>query len=143
MIFKCYSSKKLITLNILHEVVPTWYSFTAESTEAMRIKCLAQGNNILLPGFEPSISVSQADILTITMMPYNTIPQWHHTMLRKQWHHTMLLYHIMLTCYFAMLSYYATLPFYHSTSPQNITLLHYLDILHYNTASQCYLTILP
>ena len=25
--FKCYSSKELITLNTLHEVVPTWYSF--------------------------------------------------------------------------------------------------------------------
>ena len=25
--FKCFSSEKLITLNILHEVVPTWYSF--------------------------------------------------------------------------------------------------------------------
>ena len=37
--------------------------FTAESTEAMRIKCLAQGNNILLPGFEPSTSVSKTDIL--------------------------------------------------------------------------------
>ena len=30
----------------------------------MRIKCLAQGNNILLPGFEPSTSVSKTDILT-------------------------------------------------------------------------------
>ena len=29
----------------------------------MRIKCLAQGNNILLPGFEPSTSASQTDIL--------------------------------------------------------------------------------
>ena len=27
LIFKCYSSEELITLNILHEVVPTWYSF--------------------------------------------------------------------------------------------------------------------
>ena len=27
VIFKCYSSEKLITLNILHEAVPTWYSF--------------------------------------------------------------------------------------------------------------------
>ena len=27
MIFKCYSSEDLITLNTLHEVVPTWYSF--------------------------------------------------------------------------------------------------------------------
>ena len=24
---KCYSSEKLIALNTLHEVVPTWYSF--------------------------------------------------------------------------------------------------------------------
>ena len=38
-------------------------NFTAESTEAMRIKCLAQGHNILLPGFEPSTSVSKTDIL--------------------------------------------------------------------------------
>ena len=29
----------------------------------MRIKYLAQGNNILLPGFEPSTSVSKTDIL--------------------------------------------------------------------------------
>ena len=27
VIFKCYSSEKLITLNTLHEVVSTWYSF--------------------------------------------------------------------------------------------------------------------
>ena len=27
VIFKCYSSEQLITLNTLHEVVPTWYSF--------------------------------------------------------------------------------------------------------------------
>ena len=27
------------------------------------MKCLAQGNNILLPGFEPSTSVSKTDIL--------------------------------------------------------------------------------
>ena len=37
--------------------------FTAQSTEAMRKKCLAQGNNILLPGFEPSTSVTKTDIL--------------------------------------------------------------------------------
>ena len=30
----------------------------------MQIKCLAQGNNILLPGFELSTSVSKTDILT-------------------------------------------------------------------------------
>ena len=33
--------------------------FAAESTEAMRIKCLDQGHNILmLPGFELKIAVS-------------------------------------------------------------------------------------
>ena len=51
--------RKLITLNILHEVVPPGTHFTAESTEAMQIKYLAQGNNILLPGFEPSTSVTR------------------------------------------------------------------------------------
>ena len=38
--------------------------FTAESTEAMRIKSLAQGNNILMLEFEPSTSASKIDILT-------------------------------------------------------------------------------
>ena len=34
--------------------------FSAESTEAMRIKCVAQGHNILMqPRFEPSIVVSR------------------------------------------------------------------------------------
>ena len=42
---------------------PPGAHFTAESTEAMQIKCLAQGNNKLLPGFEPSTSVSKTDIL--------------------------------------------------------------------------------
>ena len=38
--------------------------FTAEWTEAMRIKCLAQGHNILmLPGFEPSIDVLENQLL--------------------------------------------------------------------------------
>ena len=58
MIFKCYSSENLIALNTLHKVVPPDTHFTAESTEAMQIKCLAQGHNILMPGFEPSTSVS-------------------------------------------------------------------------------------
>ena len=38
---------------------PPGTHFTAESTEAMRIKCLAQGNNILLPGFKSSTSVAR------------------------------------------------------------------------------------
>ena len=41
-------------------VSPPGTNFTAESTEAMRIMCLAQGHNILmLPGFEPSTFVSR------------------------------------------------------------------------------------
>ena len=37
-----------------------------ESTEARRIKSLAQGENILMLGIEPSTFVSQIDILTTT-----------------------------------------------------------------------------
>ena len=44
-------STLLIALNSLHEVVPPGSHFTAESTEAMRIKCPAQGHNILMLGF--------------------------------------------------------------------------------------------
>ena len=35
----------------------------------MRIKCLAQGNNILLPGIEPSTSASKTDILANRPLP--------------------------------------------------------------------------
>ena len=38
---------------------PPGTHFTAELTEAMQIKYLAQGNNILMPGFEPSTSVTR------------------------------------------------------------------------------------
>ena len=45
--------------------LPSSTQLTAESTEAMRIKCLAQGHNIMmLPGFEPSIAVSRNGYLT-------------------------------------------------------------------------------
>ena len=66
LIFKCYSSEELITLNTLHEVVPPGTHFTAESTEAMRIKSLAQEENILMLRFEPATFVSKIDILTTT-----------------------------------------------------------------------------
>ena len=42
VILKCYSSEKLIALNTLHRLSPPGTHFTVESTEAMRIKCLAQ-----------------------------------------------------------------------------------------------------
>ena len=38
---------------------PPGTHFTVESTGAMRIKCLAQGHNMLMPGFEPPTSVSR------------------------------------------------------------------------------------
>ena len=38
---------------------PPGTHFTAESTEAMQIKCLAEGHNILMPGDEQSTSVSR------------------------------------------------------------------------------------
>ena len=54
------SSEKVIALNIFMRLSPPGTHFTAESTEAMQTKCLAQGHNILmLPGFEPSTSVSR------------------------------------------------------------------------------------
>ena len=45
-------------------VIQSGIHFAAESTETMRIECLAQRHNILMqPGFEPSIAVSKTDIL--------------------------------------------------------------------------------
>ena len=39
--FKCYSSEELITLNTLHEVVPTWYSFHSwvDWSNADKVSC--------------------------------------------------------------------------------------------------------
>ena len=71
MNFKCYSSEELITLNTLHEVVQPGTYFTAESTEAMRIKSLAHGENILMLGIEPSTFASKIDILTTTPIVHN------------------------------------------------------------------------
>ena len=38
---------------------PRLVLISQQSTEAMRIKCLSKGHNILMPGFEPSTSVSR------------------------------------------------------------------------------------
>ena len=43
VIFMCYSSEELITP--FTSLSPPGTHFTAESTEAMRIRCLAQGHN--------------------------------------------------------------------------------------------------
>ena len=39
--FKCYSSEELITLNTLHKVVPTWYSFHSwvDWSNADKVSC--------------------------------------------------------------------------------------------------------
>ena len=54
---------------------PPGTHFTAVSTEAIRIKCLAQGHNILiLPGFQPTISVSthrHLNHVTNMLLKYN------------------------------------------------------------------------
>ena len=49
--------------------------FTAESTESLRIKCLAQGHNILIqPVFEPWVAVSRnRHITNMTIMLHKTI----------------------------------------------------------------------
>ena len=41
VIFMCYSSEKLIALNTLHEVVPTWYSFCSwfNRSNADKVSC--------------------------------------------------------------------------------------------------------
>ena len=43
MIYQCYSYKMFI---------PPGTHFTVESTEAMGLKCLAKGHNILMPDFK-------------------------------------------------------------------------------------------
>ena len=50
---------------------PPGTHFTAESTEAMRIKSLAQGENILMLRIEPSTFVFKVDILTTTPIVHN------------------------------------------------------------------------
>ena len=53
------SYENIIALSPLHEVVPPGTHLTTGSTEATRIKCLAQGHLILMPGFEPSTLASR------------------------------------------------------------------------------------
>ena len=52
---------------------PPGTHFTAESTEAMRIKSLAQGENIFMLGIEPSTFVSKVDILTTTPIVHKSL----------------------------------------------------------------------
>ena len=59
---------------------PPGTHFTAESTEAMRIKSLAQGENISMLRFEPATFVSKIDILTTTPIVHNCSPSLLHTL---------------------------------------------------------------
>ena len=54
-------SGKLVALNKhFLAVLPSGAHLSAETTVAKRIRCLAQGHNILVhPGFEPLIAVSR------------------------------------------------------------------------------------
>ena len=61
-IFKCYFLRKAHSSEetTFTRVTLSGTHFSADSTEAIRIKCLAQGRNILMQsGFEPSIAVSR------------------------------------------------------------------------------------
>ena len=51
LIFKCYFLRRSHSTEQtpFTRVIPSGYHFTAESTEAMRNKCLAQGHNIVMP----------------------------------------------------------------------------------------------
>ena len=67
MIFKCYFNRKAHSTELtpFAMVFQSGPYFTDESTEAMRIKCLAQGHNILIqPQFEPPIAVTRNGYLT-------------------------------------------------------------------------------
>ena len=52
---------------------PPGTHFTAESTDAMQVKSLAQGENILMLRFKPATFVSKIDILTTTPIVHNTL----------------------------------------------------------------------
>ena len=66
--FKCYSSKELITLNTLLEVVPTWYSFHSwvDWSNADKVSCSRRKH--IDAGIEPSTFVSKVDILSTTLL---------------------------------------------------------------------------
>ena len=72
MIYKCFLLRKAHSTEQtpFTKVFPSSTHFTAEATEAVRIKCLAQEYNILIqPGLEPSMSISRnRDLTNMTNM---------------------------------------------------------------------------
>ena len=66
--FKCYSSEELITLNTLHEDVPTWYSFHSwvDWSNADKVSCSRRKH--IDAGIEPATFESKVDILSPTPM---------------------------------------------------------------------------
>ena len=65
---------------------PPGTHFTAESTEAMQINSLAQGENILMLGIEPSTFVPKFDILTTTPIAHNRPSSMWQTMVTNTKH---------------------------------------------------------
>ena len=72
--FKCYSSEELITLNTLHEVVPTWYSFHSwvDWSNADKVSCSRRKH--IDAGIEPATFESKVDILSPTPMVHIYTP---------------------------------------------------------------------
>ena len=75
LFFKCYFLWGPHTTEQMHfmRVFLSRTHFTTELTEAMWIKCLAQGHSILMkPGFEPLITVSRnRHLIDLTNMLLN------------------------------------------------------------------------
>ena len=75
--FKCYSSEELITLNTLHEVVPTWYSFHSwvDWSNADKVSCSRRKH--IDAGIEPSTFVSKVDIQSTTPIVHSiSLSSW-------------------------------------------------------------------
>ena len=76
-------------------------------TEAMRIKSLAQGENILMLRFEPTTFVSKIDILTTTPIVHNIIYNYIYNIIE-----TELVLEQILLIYLHILHYIALFLFY-------------------------------
>ena len=78
LIFKCYFIRKDYGNEQapFTSVIPFGIHFSADSTETMQTKCLAQDlNELMQPGYEPSIAVSRNLQFAITTNGHNNITQ--------------------------------------------------------------------